>query len=387
MLQKCCYSIMISLLLTNTVMAASFDCKKATKKIETAICNNHELDQIDTQLGQIYEQLYQSLPKPEANQLRKGQIAWLKQRDQKCAATDMNCLSEFYADRTAILKSQLSTESSKKTTKSMASVTPKLDAQSKVLLRSIGPITFGMSIKQAEATIGSQFSVYEATDNCQILTPTGSLKDEINFVAVNDQIVAANIYTGKITTRSGIGINSLESQILSKYSANIQLLETTVVDGDEFRMLAFVPKDEVDKDYRIIFTIFDNKVHSFSTGKMPFVKENCRDANAVVEEDEVEETALLDKLQGKWQSTEDNASIIEINENIWTDIYDNEEDTGVHFDITTACLEQGGQIDENGGYLQVGGSDGFCYSIDQVDADNLVLMYLPRGSLLTYKRK
>jgi len=200
---------------------------------------------------------------------------------------------------------------------------------------------------------------------------------------VNDQIVAVNVYSGKITTKSGIGIDSLESQILKKYAANIQLLGSTTVDGDEFRTLAFVPKDDTDKDYRIIFTIFDNKVHSFSAGQLPYVQESCNDATLSTEANEL---SLLSKLQGKWQSTEDSASIVEIIDNTWTDIYDNERDTGINFDIMTACIEQNGKVDENGSYLQVGGSDGFCYSVDDISDARLVLMYLPRGNTLSYNR-
>jgi hypothetical protein len=58
----------------------------------------------------------------------------------------------------------------------------------------------------------------------------------------------------------------------------------------------------------------------------------------------------------------------------------------MHFDIMTACLEQDGKVDENGSYLQVGGDDGFCYNVDDVNDAHLVLMYLPRGNILTYNR-
>jgi len=381
MLQKYC-AIILLLLIAQTTMAASFNCDKATKKIEIAICVNTTLDQLDTKLGVIYEKLQKASPKAETSQLRKGQIAWIKQRDEKCTATDVTCLTDYYQDRIAILTTQLSTESSKKSTASVIEVS-KLDSQSKVLLRSINPINFGMSTKDAETAAGVKFSRYGVTDSCQIITPMGELKDNITFVAVNDQIVAVNIYSGKITTKSGIGIDSLESQILKKYTSNIQLLGSTTVDGDEFRMLAFVPKDDTDKDYRIIFTIFDNKVHSFSAGQLPYVQESCNDTTLSTE---AKELNLLSKLQGKWQSTEDNASIVEITDNTWTDIYDNERDVGMNFDIMTACLEQDGKVDENGSYLQVGGDDGFCYNVDDINNTHLVLMYLPRGNILTYNR-
>lgn len=381
-----------TLLFTHTVTAASFDCKKANKEIEKTICNNTQLEQTDTRLGEAYNQLYKTLSKAEATQLRKGQIAWLKQRDKKCDTNDINCLHEYYEDRIAILTTQLSSETSKKSEKSAAMVTttstPQLNSQSKVLLRSIGPITFGMNIKKAEAAAGVTFRSDDTTANCQLLTPKGALGDDMNFTAHNGEIVAVHIYSGSITTRSGVGIDTAESQLLAKYAANIQLLGTEVVDGDEFRILAFVPKDDADKDYRIIFTISNNKVLSFSAGKLPFVKEYCAESggNATIEDEQPEEITLLDRLQGKWQSTEDSSSVIEIAENTWTDIYDGAKDTGMHVDVMTACLDQGGTQDNNGNHLQVGGEDGFCYSVDQINDDTLILMYLPRGNQLSYKR-
>lgn len=381
-----------SLFVTQTVVAASFDCKKATKEIEKTICNNSQLEQSDTRLGEVYNQLYKSLSKAEATQLRKGQIAWIKQRDKKCNTNDIDCLSEYYEDRIAMLTTQLSSESSKKPVKSAAIATtvstPQLNSQSKVLLRSIGPITFGMNVKKAETAAGITFNPDKDSSDCQILTPKGALGNDINFTVYNDDIVAVNIYSGSITTRSGVGIDTAESQLLAKYAANMQLLGTEVVDGDEFRTLAFVPKDDADKDYRIIFTISNNKVLSFSAGKLPFVKEYCAESggNATIEDEQPEEITLLDKLQGKWQSTEDSSSVIEIADNTWTDIYDGAKDTGMHVDVMTACLDQGGTQDNNGNHLQVGGEDGFCYSVDQINDDTLVLMYLPRGNQLSYKR-
>lgn len=89
------------------LQAASFDCNKASTAVERAICNNLQLNQLDTQLGELYSQLLKNLPRTGAGDLKQEQLGWLKQRDQACQATQTQCLLEFYQARITVLRERL----------------------------------------------------------------------------------------------------------------------------------------------------------------------------------------------------------------------------------------------------------------------------------------
>jgi len=75
--------------------APSFDCDKATTKIEKLICNNQMLSEIDGRMGKIYSQLRKSLSKSEADKLKKQQIDWINRRNEKMINI---CLNDNYLD-------------------------------------------------------------------------------------------------------------------------------------------------------------------------------------------------------------------------------------------------------------------------------------------------
>jgi len=92
----------------------------------------------------------------------------------------------------------------------------------------------------------------------------------------------------------------------------------------------------------------------------------------------------VERLQGRWQSTEDAKSIIEIKGHDYIDYYDGKSVDTVTFDILSACKSEGGKPDKKGKYLET--AKELCYHIDSVTPEELVLMYLPRGNSLAYKK-
>jgi len=87
----------ISMIAVNSVLAASFDCKKAGTVVEKAICNNVQVSEADGKLGDIYSQLKKSLSKAEFKQLKVDQRDWLKKRNT-CGG-DTLCLMQMYEQR------------------------------------------------------------------------------------------------------------------------------------------------------------------------------------------------------------------------------------------------------------------------------------------------
>lgn len=72
--------------------AASFDCTKATSAVETKICADAELSELDSELGRLY-----ATNRRTKASLVSGQKRWLNETRNKCESID--CLKNAYALR------------------------------------------------------------------------------------------------------------------------------------------------------------------------------------------------------------------------------------------------------------------------------------------------
>lgn len=92
--------------------APSFDCTKATTPVESLICSNIELGDLDGRMGQAFRDLRQKARKAQLQSLMEEQRSWLKWRIKKCAIASeekkysedemreaVDCLSEIYRGR------------------------------------------------------------------------------------------------------------------------------------------------------------------------------------------------------------------------------------------------------------------------------------------------
>lgn len=78
--------------------AASFDCTKATSKIEKMICNDSDLSQLDEDLSAAYRSALQEGKQSE--ELKQDQRRWIKERN---SCSDITCVKESYKSRIATL--------------------------------------------------------------------------------------------------------------------------------------------------------------------------------------------------------------------------------------------------------------------------------------------
>jgi len=92
--------IALTLLTANTACAASFDCTKASTKVEKMICANSELSILDEELNRAYFEAAQSLKNPD--DLRGDQKIWLKYDRGGCK--EVNCLLKKYNERIEYLQ-------------------------------------------------------------------------------------------------------------------------------------------------------------------------------------------------------------------------------------------------------------------------------------------
>lgn len=76
--------------------AASFDCKKASTKIEKLICSNETVSQYDEELGQYYKEALLKYPDRKEMLIRQ-QRNWIKWIRNSCS--DPSCLATLYSAR------------------------------------------------------------------------------------------------------------------------------------------------------------------------------------------------------------------------------------------------------------------------------------------------
>lgn len=91
----------ISLLLSSSAQAASYDCTRAETAAEIAVCDHPGLNRLDEEMTASYRSLLNQLPPRQANRLREDQRSWIIARDS-CGA-DTRCLRARYQERIARL--------------------------------------------------------------------------------------------------------------------------------------------------------------------------------------------------------------------------------------------------------------------------------------------
>jgi len=86
----------------------SYDCSKATKELDRAICHSPSVAALDVELGKVYRAALQRLPQDKKKELQNQQREWLAQREKQCTIYKwwVDCLKDLYAKRLAELKQQ-----------------------------------------------------------------------------------------------------------------------------------------------------------------------------------------------------------------------------------------------------------------------------------------
>jgi hypothetical protein len=157
-----------------------------------------------------------------------------------------------------------------------------LTERSKLALNGIGPIRVGMTVDEASRAAGVKL-VFVASGpdgiSCSQFKPEGELKD-ITFMVTKGRIARVEIRDNKrITTIRGAKIGDTLDRIISLYPGQIQVIKAPLTSRPEgnSKHLTFVPKDAVDKNYRIIFETTFDRVREFRSGKLPEVEflEGC----------------------------------------------------------------------------------------------------------------
>jgi hypothetical protein len=100
---------------------------------------------------------------------------------------------------------------------------------------------------------------------------------------------------------------------------------------------------------------------------------------------------MLTLLQGRWSSLEDKKTFFQIEEDRQIDIYGKDILDTATINFYDECPKRVTAEDEkrkSGHYLIVSlrPNDFYCYSVDKLTSQQLVLTYLPKGTILKYKK-
>jgi hypothetical protein len=149
-----------------------------------------------------------------------------------------------------------------------------LTPDSRVTATGMGPVTFGMTVSEAERAAGRPLVPWgDRFPACHFLVPKGWPKvrdgalrtDPVLFMVTAGRVARIDVMAGSVSTSTGIRIGSTERQVRQAYPGRI----TAARNLYGTRQLTFTPADG-----RIVFNITDGKVITFHAGKQPEVNYN-----------------------------------------------------------------------------------------------------------------
>jgi hypothetical protein len=130
-------------------------------------------------------------------------------------------------------------------------------------LNSLGPVSIGSSPTDFQATIDGR--TLPTTDApCYVTSLVGDPYSPL-FTVANGTVSVIQVFSPGQLTRSEIGVGSSEGDVLAAYGQQIE--SQPAPDGNpESKLLVFVPSDDADKQYRLVFVVDNGIVASLRTG-------------------------------------------------------------------------------------------------------------------------
>ena len=150
-----------------------------------------------------------------------------------------------------------------------AATGPTLGRNSSLSTVGLDTITFGLTVNQAERASGHDLIACDAVTECYRVTPDGAPAG-ISFVVDESTIERVDIVDDSpITTLSGAGIDSTDDELDELFGDQLERVDL----GGGRTDVVFVPADENDQDFRVVFTTLDGVVESLRSGRVPLVLE------------------------------------------------------------------------------------------------------------------
>ena len=145
---------------------------------------------------------------------------------------------------------------------------PTLDRSSTVSTVGIDRVMFGMTVEEAQRAAGTRFTLVTPRDECFLATPDDA-PTGITFWIVESTLERVDVDTPAITTRSGAGLGDSEARILELFGERIHT--RPLADGSG-NLLAYVPKDASDRQFRVMFQSDGYRVVRLWSGRLPWAE-------------------------------------------------------------------------------------------------------------------
>ena len=135
-------------------------------------------------------------------------------------------------------------------------------------LNGFGPVRIGMTLAEVQAAgvpldTGVSESVF-----CSYVKPTG-MPEGIAFMVRNGQIARIDITTSAYASMSGARVGQTQEEVLRLYAGRLEI-SVHKYDPDG-AYLTYIPKDQADQQYRMIFETDGKRITRFRAGRLPEV--------------------------------------------------------------------------------------------------------------------
>lgn len=130
-------------------------------------------------------------------------------------------------------------------------------------------VQFGMTLEDAQKAAGTELVTTGPRDQACFLASPADGAPGITFLFSKGTVERVDISAPPIATRSGAKVGSTEADITRLYGDQIEVQPR--LDGQPGNALVFVPRDEADQDFRLVFTTDGTTVTSYRAGRVPQV--------------------------------------------------------------------------------------------------------------------
>ena len=146
---------------------------------------------------------------------------------------------------------------------------PAFSSADKLSTVGLGSVYFGMTPDEAADAVTTLWTggPGEGTPRCYLLAPAGGPSGVV-LTIYNSSVERIDITNPSITTKSGASVGSTEAQLHELFGE--RLVVSPYADGSG-NSIQFVPVDEADVDYRVIWETDGTSVTSMRAGRLPAV--------------------------------------------------------------------------------------------------------------------
>ncbi|MCY3575735.1 MAG: hypothetical protein OXH53_00305 [bacterium] len=146
---------------------------------------------------------------------------------------------------------------------------PAFTSDDKLSTAGLGSMFFGMTPDEAGQALPTLWTggPDDGTPRCYLLAPANGPSGVVVTI-YNSSIERVDVTNPSITTRSGASVGSTEAQLHELFGE--RLVVTPYADGSG-NSIQFVPQDEPDVDYRVIWETDGTSVTSMRAGRLPAV--------------------------------------------------------------------------------------------------------------------